>query len=137
MRNFSNDIIIKSGLTANIYTNSNNVTIDYNLINGASINNNVKNIILGENCTYLWSLEITVLNIENIIITNTTRYYALEIDKITDITKKDIFYNMIYTKCNNTSKILYINTVLYNSYTDEEKNNIISKWDSINVITND
>ena len=137
LRNFSNDIIIKSGLTANIYTNSNNVTIDYNLINGASINNNVKNIILGENCTYLWSLEITVLNIENIIITNTTRYYALEIDKITDITKKDIFYNMIYTKCNNTSKILYINTVLYNSYTDEEKNNIISKWDSINVITND
>ena len=137
LRNFSNDIIIKSGITANIYTNSNNVTIDYNLINGASINDNVKNIILGENCTYLWSLEITVLNIENIIITNTTGYYALEIDKITDIAKKDIFYNMIYTKCKNESKTLYINAILYNSYTDEEKNNIISKWDSINVITND
>ena len=137
LRNFSNDIIIKSGITANIYTNSNNVTIDYNLINGASINDNVKNIILGENCTYLYSLEITVLNIENIIITNTTRYYALEIDKITDIAKKDIFYNMIYTKCKNESKTLYINAILYNSYTDEEKNNIISKWDSINVITND
>ena len=137
LRNFSNDIIIKSGITANIYTNSNNVTIDYNLINGASINDNVKNIILGENCTYLLSLEITVLNIENIIITNTTGYYALEIDKITDIAKKDIFYNMIYTKCKNESKTLYINAILYNSYTDEEKNNIISKWDSINVITND
>ena len=137
LRNFSNDIIIKNGISANIYTNSNNVTIDYNLINGSSINNNVKNIILGENCTYLWYLEITILNIENITIINTVGYYALEIDKITDITKKDIFYNMIYTKCNDISKTLYINSVLYNSYTDEERNNIISKWESINVITND
>ena len=43
---------------------------------------------------------------------------------------------MIYTKCDNRSKTLYINTVLYNAYTEKEKNNIISKWESINVITN-
>ena len=138
LRNLSNDIIIKSGIYANIYTNSNNVTIDYNLNNSiSSINNNVKNIIFGENCTYLWYLEITVLNIETITITNTIQYGTLKINKITDIAKKDIFYNMIYTKCKNTSATLYINTILYNSYTDEEKNNIISKWNSINVVNND
>lgn len=138
LRNLSNDIIIKDGIYANIYTNSDNVTIDCNLSNNASsINNNVKNIIFGENCVSVWYFEITVLNIETITITNTIYYENLKIDKITDITKKDIFYNMIYTKCDNRSKTLYINTVLYNSYTDEERNNIISKWESINIITND
>lgn len=138
LRNFSNDIIIKNGIYANIYTNSDNVTIDCNLNNNiSSINNNVKNIILGENCTYLWYFEITALNIETITITNIIIYQNLKIDKITDITKKDIFYNMIYTKCDDISKTLYINSILYNSYTEEEKNNIISKWESINIITND
>lgn len=137
LRNLSNDIIIKDGIYANIYTNSDNVTIDCNLSNNtSSINNNVKNIIFGENCVSVWYFEITVLNIETITITNTMYYENLKIDKITDITKKDIFYNMIYTKCDNRSKTLYINTVLYNSYTDEERNNIISKWESINIITN-
>lgn len=138
LRNFSNDIIIKNGINANIYTNSDNVTIDCNLnVVEFSINNNIKNIIFGENCTSIWHFEITVLNIETITIANTMYYEKLKIDKITDITKKDIFYNMIYTKCDNRSKTLYINTILYNSYTDEEKNNIISKWESINIITND
>lgn len=137
LRNFSNDIIIKDGIYANIYTNSDNVTIDCNLSNNvSSINNNIKNIIFGENCVSAWYLEITVLNIETITITNAIYYQNLKIDKITDITKKDIFYNMIYTKCDNRSKTLYINTILYNSYTDEERNNIVSKWESINIITN-